>query len=358
MRVIQGSDAHNLFREGPTSSHLGVGDRVTEILLRELTFEALAEVIRGNDQTLTRPYRGAAKAVDYVQLAREEGESLVQAFHPDMGQRGGHLDRILRDICAMANTNGGTIYIGVSDDSKQPPLGIREVDKAIETLRTTIAKRFSPEPVVHIDNLPTQSVKVVRVNVQAGPDIPYAIDYNNFFVRDEDDTTQAVRDEIVRLVERGLRARGQDLPEPQRAPDPPPTAAPAEKRPAAEVRQVDPSIDYPRTGVELVESQTRDGVVYHNLRDLRNGSLIRNVTKSSARRLWHYAISQAEANPVNPAALKWRGDRAMFGHRQKGDQVWYDLALRAGDAVHLFYGVTDGGLSDAWRTLVEEATRE
>jgi hypothetical protein len=119
-----------------------------------------------------------------------------------------------------------------------------------------------------------------------------------------------------------------------------------------------PSLDYPRTGVELVESHQRDGTLYHTLRDLRNGRLIKNVTKSSARRLWHYAISQAEANPVNPAALKWRNDRAIISLRQKGDQTWYDLALRDGDAVHVFYGVTDGGLSDAWHALVEEPGRE
>lgn len=356
MRVIQSSDAHNLFREGPTSTHLGVGDRVTEILLRELTFEALAEVIRNNDHTLTRPYRGAAKAVDYVQMAREEGESLVQAFHPDMSQRGGHLDRVLRDICGMANTNGGTIYIGVSADPKLPPGGVREVEKAIETLETTIAKRFSPEPEVHIDSLPTQNVKIVRINVQAGPDTPYAIDYNSFYVRDEDDTNLAIRDEIVRMVERGLRARGNPIPEPEHVAEPLPPP-PVENRRAEAPRQPEPSNDFPRTGVEIVESQERDGVVYHTLRDLRNGSLIKNVTKSSARRLWHYAISQAEANPVNPSSLKWRGDRAVISQRQKGDQTWYDLALRDGDKVHMFYGVTDGGLSDAWHTLVEEQAK-
>ena len=63
----------------------------------DLSFDALAGVIRGNDHSLTRPYRGTAKAVDFVQLAREEGESLVQAFHPSINQRGGHLDAILRE---------------------------------------------------------------------------------------------------------------------------------------------------------------------------------------------------------------------------------------------------------------------
>ena len=123
MRCIQGSDAHRLIRESATSPYLGVGDRITEILLDDVSFDALARVIKGNDHSLSRPYRGTAKAVDFVQLAREEGESLVQAFHPSINQRGGHLDTILRDIGAMANTNGGTIYIGVPADPKAKPEG-------------------------------------------------------------------------------------------------------------------------------------------------------------------------------------------------------------------------------------------
>ena len=107
------------------------------------------------------PYRGTAKAVDFVQLAREEGESLVQAFHPSINQRGGHLDAILRDIGAMANTNGGTIYIGVPTDPKAKPEGVRETPRGIEALRNAIAKRFSPEPPVQIDSLPTQGTTVV-----------------------------------------------------------------------------------------------------------------------------------------------------------------------------------------------------
>jgi len=368
MRCIQGSDAHRLFRESPNSPNLGVGDRVTEILLEEVSFAALANVLRGNDHSLTRPYRGAAKAVDFVQLAREEGESLVQAFHPSMVQRGGHLDNILRDICAMANTNGGTIYIGLPADPKAKPEGVREPHKAIETLQAAIAKRLSPEPPTLIDSLPTQGTTVVRVAVQPGPDVPYAIDSNLFYVRDEAETTLAVRDEIVGLVERGLERRGA-APTPavspapvEPTPEPRPTSRrsgssrpPAETAPASNGRGMPAP---PRTGVEIVDSQERDGVMYHTLRDLRSGNLINNVTRSSARRLWHYAITQAETAPPDLSAVAWRNNVAVLNKRQKANMTLYDLAARAPDGVRVYYGVTDSGLSDAWLALVEEQGRE
>ncbi|MEZ4645814.1 MAG: putative DNA binding domain-containing protein [Chloroflexota bacterium] len=188
MRCIQGSDAHRLMRDAANAKNLGVGDRVTEILLEELSFEAVGNVLKGNDFSLTRPYRGPAKAIDFVQLAREEGESIVQAFHPSMAQRGGHMDSILRDICAMSNTNGGTIYIGVSDNPKEKPLGVREPEKSIERIYAAVSNRFSPEPDIHVDSLPSQGEKIVRVTIQPGKELPYAIDHK-FYVRDEAETT-------------------------------------------------------------------------------------------------------------------------------------------------------------------------
>ena len=114
----------------------------------------------------------------------------------------------------------------------------------------------------------------------------------------------------------------------------------------------------PRTGVEIVESQERDGTIYHTLRDLRSGNLINNVTRSSARRLWHYAITQAETAPPDLGSVQWRQNVAVLNRRPKGNSALYDLAVRDDDGVHVYYGVTDSGLSEEWLALVEEPRRE
>lgn len=49
MRCIQGSDAHWLVCKDKRSKHLGVGDRMTEVLLDERSFESLREVFLGDD---------------------------------------------------------------------------------------------------------------------------------------------------------------------------------------------------------------------------------------------------------------------------------------------------------------------
>lgn len=353
MRCIQGSDAHRLTRSTENPKHLGIGDRVTEILLPEMSFEALKGVLQGNDLSRTRPYRGPAKPVDFVQLAREEGESIVQVFYPNMAQRGGFYDQILQDICAMANGNGGTIYIGLSPDPKEKPVGVRDHQKAIERLKASITNRFSPEPEILIDSLTSQEKQIVRIIVPPGKEPPYAIDQHRFYIRDDSGTNLAVRDEIVQLVKKGLGqvavSEGMTVPVPTTAVAPSVLPPLAQAMPAPSQSNLEP----PRTGVEIVSSEKRQGTVYHTVRDLRNGSLIKNVTKSSARKLWHYAITQVESGAIKPEKLRWVGNRALIERRKKGDDVWYDLAMRDEEQnLHLYFGVTDSGLSEAWLPII------
>jgi len=311
-------------------------------------------VLKRNDLSLTRPYRGPATPIDFVQLAREEGESIVQSFHAAITQRGGHLDRVLQDVCAMANGNGGTIYIGVSANPKEKPVGVRDHSGVINRLQETISNRISPDPNLHIDNLPSQGNQIVRITVQPGQEAPYAIDDNRFYIRDDTETSLAVRDEIVRLVQRSLGHTAEVEKTPEILPPLPPIG---QLQPQIGVpTRVDPTVvEPPRTGVEIVESEKRQGTYYHTVRDLRNGSLIKNVTRSSARKLWHYAITQVESGIPKPAEISWQGNIAVLDVRRKNDGVWYDLAMRDDDTVHYFYGVTDSGLNDNWLALIEKA---
>lgn len=356
MRCIQGSDAHRLMRESATSRNLGVGDRVTEVLLSDVSFESLADVLKGNDFSLTRPYRGPSQPLDFVLVAREEGPSLVQSFHKSMAQRGGHLNRILEDVCAMANTNGGTIYVGLSDDPKEDIPGVREPQRAINYLYSAISKRITPEPQIQVDSLVSQGKIVVRIVISPGRDLPYAIDDNRFYIRDEAETTLAVRDEIVRLVERRLLGTSAPLSL---------TSEPSSTEEKGDVVgsqaedlflavEEKTAIATPRTGVEIVESEERNGTTYHTVRDMRNGNLIKNVTRSSARKLWHYAITQIESGKPELSDIDWHGNMAIINQRKRNNYVWYDLALNEEGLIRIFYGVTDSGLNEDWMQFVEQ----
>ncbi|MEP0762664.1 MAG: putative DNA binding domain-containing protein [Chloroflexota bacterium] len=352
MRCIQGSDAHRLLADPRNSKYLGVGDRITEVLLPERTFDALLDVFESNDFASTRPYRASHAPYDHVQAAREEGPSIVQAFHEGLTRRGGRLFAVIADVCAFANTNGGTIFVGVSAKPKDPPIGIPNVGEAVEMLRDEIEHKITPPLEVAVDVLETHGKSVVRVRVPRGDDPPYAIDDNKIYVRDEAETNLAVRDEIVRLVAQKSRAKESQPPVVESAAVPAVAAEPAPT--AEEPARPEAAIEAPRTGVEIIGSEQRKGVMYHMMRDLRNGNVVKNVTRSSARRLWHYAITEHESSPVQPEQVQWHGDIGLWKRYKRGGTVRYDLVQRVNGELRVYYGVTYDGMHGPWQAFAGE----
>jgi len=349
MRCIQSSDAHRLTTDPRNPKNLGVGDRVTEVLLPERTFEALLQVFQGSDFAATRPYHPSHAPYDHVQAAREEGPSIVQAFHEGMTRRGGRLFAVIADVCALANTNGGTIYVGVSAKPKEKPVGIPNPAEAVEMLRTEIEHKITPPLETDIDVVETHGKPVIRIQVPRGADPPYAIDSNKIYVRDEAETDLAVRDEIVQLVVRGLAKRGviPSVATPVASTED--QAAPTGVEPESSVE-----IEAPRTGVEILSTEQRKGVKYHVMRDLRNGNVVKNVTRSSARRLWHYAITEKESHLVQPDKVEWHGDIGLWKRYKRGGTIQYDLVQRTNGGIRVYYGVTDDGLHGPWQVFAAE----
>jgi hypothetical protein len=192
---------------------------------------------------------------------------------------------------------------------------------------------------VTVDVQQTQGVKVVRVVVPRGDDPPYAIDDSKIYVRSEAETGLAVRDEIVNLVRQAQVG--------------PPIVVPEEDK--VPTGRIEP----PRTGVEIVETRERKGTLYHTMRDLRNGNVVQNVTRKSARRLWHYAISQAEEHPVDASRrVEWRGDIGLLKRREHAGRSRYDLVQREEGKQRVYYGVTEDGIHGEWGRLVGLETDE
>jgi len=339
MHCIQGSDAHQLVRDPQDKNRLGVGERVTEVLLPEVSFEALLEVFQGQDFARTRPYRAAQAPFDHIQAAREQGPSIVQSFHESLTQRGGRLYAIMCDVCAFANTNGGTILVGVSSNPRVPPAAVDNPAEAINLLKTEIERKITPPLPVTIDALESLGRKVLRITVPVGTEPPYAVDENRIYVRNESETNLAVRDEIVAIATRYLKGAA-PAPEPvEVAPEPAPAEIP---------------IPPPKTGVEILMSEERKGIRYYSMKDLRNGEVVHNVTQQSARRLWQYAISQSIKHPPKAEEAQWKGDAGLLKLYKRAGKQRYDLVQRGPDAaLHVYYGVTDDGIHGVWRQVVE-----
>jgi hypothetical protein len=359
MHCIQGSDAHRLTRDLKDKNRLGIGDRITECLMPEASFEDLKALFEGDDFSRTRPYRSAAEQpFDHVQSAREEGNTIVQSFHESMTQQAGRFHKVLCDVAAFANTRGGTIYVGVSATRKGVPKGVEKPAEAVTQLKREIERELTPPLDVRVDVVESQQVPIIRVAVPSGPDKPYALNQTSFYVRQEAETNVAVRDEIVQLV---LASRLSAQPA---IPAEPALTEPIVLRSASEAPQapvlavVEAAGEGPRAptiGVEILQSEERKGTRYFDIRDMRNGNTVQNVTPASARRLWSYAINQFLSKPVDPNGVSWRGEYGLWRAEKRAKRWRYDLVLRGQDGdLRVFYGVTSDGMPGPWQQFLRE----
>jgi hypothetical protein len=334
MHCIQGTDAHRLVADPKQAERLGVGDRLTEIRLKELSFEALRTALTGTDFSVTRPARSITVApFDHIREAREAGNTIVQAFHESATRRGGRLYAILADVVAFANTNGGMVYVGASSNVKHSVAGIADTAQTIRLIRREIESKVTPPLELTIDTQESEGKNLIRIQSPRGEDPPYAIDGSKIYVRNEGETNLAVRDEIVELVKRSLAAQPQQR---------------------VAVQTTDSlMIQPPRTGVEIAAIVERKGSRYYTMCDLRKGSQVQNVTRSSARRLWHYAIVEAEKHALQDGDIDWQGDIGLVKAYKQSGHRRYDLAQRtANGRIRVYYGVSEEGLHGEWKTLL------
>ena len=349
MHCIQGSDSHRLLMDPQRKKNLGVGDRPTDVLLPEVSFEALFELFQSNDFARTRPHRHQEEpAYDFVHAAQEEGANIIQDFHESMSIRGGKRYAVIADVCAFANTNGGTLYVGLSADPRKPMAGVPDAEQAVIQLEKEISNRISPPLQTTLDIHERNGKKIIRILIPRGTETPYAVDDNKIYVRSEAETGLAVRDEIVELVMSRVEKKPFEVE---------PVAAPAPASFEAAKRDIIPAeedITTPRTGVEVVSVDERNGVHYYTVRDLRNNNVVKNVTRTSARRLWHYAITSYANLPaeLSQAGVHWEGDLGLLSRQKQGKVIRYDLVQRTPEGTRYFFGVTEDGIHGQWKQLV------
>jgi len=354
LHCIQGSDAHLLKKILTFKNKLGVGDRTTDVRLPEKSYKALNDLFESNNFSRTRPHQHSSQpAYDFVRDAREEGATFMQDFHANISVRGGNLYDVIADICAFANSNGGTLYLGLSAQPGKAVEGVPRPNQGIEKLQSEINKRISPELSCKFEVQETGGKKVIQVMIPKGDDPPYAVDDNKIYLRTETETGMAVRDEIVDMVLQGKKRQLGGKAAVQA--DPLPILSSKDVGDAKTKDEVESDEQAPpRTGVEIVSVDKRGGENYFTVRDLRNGSMVKNVTLKSSRKLWHYAISQYSKLPakIEKMDITWQGDLGLVFQKKRGNFNSYDLIQRTSDGYRHYYGVTDDGIHNSWEGLI------
>ncbi|OGO04267.1 MAG: hypothetical protein A2Y73_00510 [Chloroflexi bacterium RBG_13_56_8] len=356
MHCIQSSDAHRVTGASGSRQSLGVGERTTEVLLPEVSFTALKELFLSTDYERVRPYGRTAEPFDYVESVRKEAPTIVQSFHEQITRRGGRMHAILRDVVAFANTNGGTVYVGVSSNPRSRPKGVENPEEDIKQLRLEIERMITPPIDVSFGVLTSRGKNIIRIGVPKGTEPPYVLEGSKIYLRQEAETSLAMRDEIVGLIKQ--TAGKKSARPPSRRPvtvesDKAPSVPEPTEKVEAEAVEDSFSVTPPHTGVEIAETVSRNGVQYHTMRDLRNGNEVRNVTRTSARRLWRYAIALKEKSTFQESKVSWSGDLGLWHKYLRASRPHYDLVQRGPDGeIRIYYGVTENGIHGPWRAVV------
>ncbi len=82
----------------------------------------------------------------------------------------------------------------------------------MDAIRKAVQKQITPPIEITFATHDANKVKVLQINVPRGDDLPYAIDENKIYVRNESETVQAVRDEIVNIIRRQTMAEAEQKP--------------------------------------------------------------------------------------------------------------------------------------------------
>jgi hypothetical protein len=353
MHCIQGSDAHRLTRDPDRETNLGVGDRPTEMLLSETSFSAIRELLQSDNFDYTRPSRPATVGAEFIREARKQGNTSNQAFHERLATRRTKSNAVLKDIAALANTEGGTLFIGLKAAEDAAVAGISKPDNTLERLAEDVQNYISPSLDISADSFEIDGKSVIVMSIPEGSEKPYTLGGGEIYVRRNDKTAVATRDDIVEMVRSSL-VDSDDGPAPT-------TQESSRKKSAVSGNGRKPDLPHddiprPNTGVEILETEERDGEKYYTVYDLRNEKVVPNVTRSSSRSLWRYAITQCEDNSFDPKKVEWKGRFGVIGRRKQGNVYRYDLAYRENGTSHVFYGVTQKGLSSAWNEVIQSSS--
>lgn len=353
MHVIQGSDAHRLTKDPERETNLGVGDRPTEMLLSEPSFEAIKELLQSKRFDHTRPARPATAGAEFIREALKHGNTATQAFHERLATRRTRSNSVLKDICALANTNGGTLFIGLKADETAEVSGVSKPENTLHRLAEDVQSYISPQLDISADAFEIDGKSVIVMSIPEGTEKPYTLGGAEIYVRRDDKSVTATREDIVEMVRSSLL----DSDDSGAASDS--GESRTRQSTGSNGRKPDvpkDNVPRPKTGVEILETEERDGETYYTVYDLRNNKVVPNVTRSSSSGLWKYAITQSEESSIDPDKVEWKGKYGVAGRRKQGNVYRYDLVYKENGSSRIFYGVTKRGLSTAWKEAISNSS--
>ncbi len=138
----------------------------------------------------------------------EKGEDSETQFK----ERLDSIDSLAAEICALSNSNGGNILVGVSDDSEIIGLSIEDVKKLNQWVSNACSQKIDPQVSVTTQNIKYTDKIVMVINVPMGTNKPYMANGKDIWVKVGSDKRRAKREEIQRLLQSSGHLYADEMP--------------------------------------------------------------------------------------------------------------------------------------------------
>lgn len=123
-----------------------------------------------------------------------------------------HVDVLASEICAMANTDGGIIVVGVSD--KGEILGVDNLTRLNQWVSNAASQKIDPPVSVVTENIRINEKLVVIIRIPRGTNKPYAANKTEFWIKVGADKRRAIREELRRLMQASHSMYADEMPVP------------------------------------------------------------------------------------------------------------------------------------------------
>ena len=127
----------------------------------------------------------------------------------------------LKTVSAFANSNGGTIIVGIRDIDKAR-IGVADVSTAVERARTLINSRIEPSPPYDIETIEDENKVFFLIHVDKGDFPPYYYAHEerkSAYIRKGDESVKAPPHILNELILQGQHKRYDELESPYKIQD-------------------------------------------------------------------------------------------------------------------------------------------
>ncbi|MEA1905990.1 MAG: ATP-binding protein, partial [Euryarchaeota archaeon] len=85
------------------------------------------------------------------------------------------VDKLAVEICAFANSDGGNLYIGISDSGELEGLSKDDVNRLNQWISSTCSSKIEPPIFVKTEILICDGKRILIIHVPKGSNKPYAV---------------------------------------------------------------------------------------------------------------------------------------------------------------------------------------